>query len=63
MRGAFAVSLKTRQLLDGASVLIIDDVMTTGATVRECARVLKASGAAKVSVAVIARAVLPARID
>ena len=37
-------------------VILVDDVMTTGATVNECARILKLHGAASVTVAVIARA-------
>jgi predicted amidophosphoribosyltransferase len=37
-------------------VLLIDDVVTTGATVRECSRVLLEGGAAEVVVAVLARA-------
>jgi predicted amidophosphoribosyltransferase len=37
-------------------VVIIDDVMTTGATVGECARVLKRGGAASVGVLTLARA-------
>jgi ComF family protein len=40
----------------GARLLLLDDVMTTGATAGECARVLKAAGADEVHVAVIARA-------
>ena len=40
----------------GREVLVLDDIMTTGATARECARVLKAAGAAKVWVATLARA-------
>ncbi len=38
----------------GKRVLIIDDVLTTGGTLSECSRVLKESGAVKVTVAVIA---------
>lgn len=41
--------------LDGRHLLLIDDVMTTGATANACARVLKAAGAASVTVAVLAR--------
>jgi ComF family protein len=53
VRGAFRVrwSRKVR----GARVLIVDDVMTTGATANEAARVLRAAGAAAVYVAVVAR--------
>lgn len=41
--------------LDGANVLIVDDVMTSGATVNEIARVLRRAGARSVSAAVVAR--------
>ena len=40
----------------GKTVLLVDDVMTTGATLSEAARVLKTAGAAKVIAAVLARA-------
>ncbi len=40
----------------GREMLLIDDIMTTGATARECARVLKRAGAAKVWVVTAARA-------
>lgn len=40
----------------GARVLIVDDIMTTGATAREAARVLRRSGARSVILAVVARA-------
>jgi predicted amidophosphoribosyltransferase len=41
--------------VNGQRVLLIDDVMTTGATVNECARVLKKAGAEYVYVATVAR--------
>ena len=54
LRGAFRVLDKPAIL--GREVLLIDDIMTTGATARECSRVLLAAGAAKVWVATAARA-------
>lgn len=42
--------------LTGKHVLLVDDVMTTGASLNECARVLKLHGAASVDVLVLARA-------
>ena len=53
IRGAFAVA--TPEKLAGADVLVVDDVLTTGATASECARVLRRSGASKVWVATVAR--------
>jgi ComF family protein len=48
--GAFAVTKAGRHRIDGAHVILIDDVITTGATVSACARVLKRAGAAHVDV-------------
>ena len=53
VRGAFDCA----QRLDGQRVAVVDDVMTTGATLSEAAKALKKSGAAHVSAWVIARAV------
>ena len=57
LQGAFAV--RRPELVDGAEVLVIDDIYTTGTTARECARVLRRAGAAKVWVATLARAQKP----
>jgi predicted amidophosphoribosyltransferase len=43
-------------LVRGRDLLLIDDICTTGATARECARVLLDAGAASVWVATLARA-------
>jgi ComF family protein len=53
VRGAFAVRRPGR--LAGRGVLLVDDVVTTGATVGECARVLLENGAAWVDVLAVAR--------
>lgn len=52
VRNAFECSID----LSGKSVIVIDDVMTTGATLNEFARTLKKHGAAKVANWVVARA-------
>jgi ComF family protein len=54
VRGAFSVRFAKK--IHGRRVLLVDDVLTTGATCSEAARVLKEAGAAYVGVAVIARA-------
>jgi ComF family protein len=54
VRGAFAI--RPGRSFAGKRVVIVDDVLTTGATVEECARVLKRAGAASVSVLTLARA-------
>jgi ComF family protein len=52
LKGAFGVSRK----LGGEKVLLLDDVVTTTATVRECAKALRKAGAGEVAVASVSRA-------
>ena len=53
VRGAFEARRASR--LEGRGLLLVDDVMTTGATVNECARSLKSAGAQSVFVVTVAR--------
>ncbi len=56
IRGAFSVPRPDR--VAGRRVLLVDDVMTTGATADECARTLMAAGAARVDLLTLAQAPL-----
>jgi|GEM_PF-108510 ComF family protein len=55
VKGAFCVP--ARKSINGKRILLIDDILTTGATASEAARALRDAGAASVHVAVIARGV------
>lgn len=60
MRAAFSLRDGAGCLIAGRHVLLIDDVMTTGATAEACSRVLKRAGAAEISLLALARVVRPA---
>lgn len=55
VRGAFQVPGSAREALAGRRIALVDDVMTTGATLAEASRTLLAAGAAQVEVWVLAR--------
>jgi predicted amidophosphoribosyltransferase len=55
MRGAFVLAPAQQAALQGQRVLLLDDVMTTGATLHSAAHTLLRAGAAQVSAVVLAR--------
>ena len=57
--GAFRINAGLKDSLAGRRVVLVDDVLTSGATVGECARVLKREGAAAVDVLTLGRVVRP----
>ena len=63
MQGAFRVPDGHKSAVTGRNALLVDDVLTTGATVEACARALKRAGAAKVFVLALARVVRPLASD
>lgn len=60
LQGAFMVAPAARSWLQGRSVTLVDDVLTTGATAQAAARALLQAGAATVDVWVLARTPAPA---
>lgn len=58
--GAFAIAKGRQGEVAGRRTVLVDDVLTTGATVSACARILRRAGAESVDVLVLARVVDPA---
>jgi len=55
VRSAFSVSRKQANIFQGRRILLVDDVLTTGATASACAKTLKKAGALSVDVVAFAR--------
>jgi predicted amidophosphoribosyltransferase len=61
VQGAFRVPDEFKPAVAGRRVVLVDDVLTSGATVDTCARAVLRAGAAHVDVLVFARVVAPVR--
>jgi len=55
VKGAFALNIRRRAQVKDKTIVLIDDVLTTGATLNECSKVLLKAGAKTVNVLVLAR--------
>lgn len=54
-KGIFSFNPDFKNKISGRDIILIDDICTTGATLNECARILKENGAGKITALVIAR--------
>lgn len=57
LKSAFILNSKYQKLVSNKSILLIDDVMTTSATINNCAKILKKNGAKEVIVFCIAKTI------
>jgi ComF family protein len=57
VRGAFRLAEGAKERIEGRTIILVDDVFTSGATASACARVLKRGGAARVELLCWARVV------
>ena len=56
VQGVFALTRHGREFVPGKRILLVDDVLTTGSTINECAKLLKKAKAKEVIVVTLARA-------
>lgn len=63
VRGAFAIDDRCKPHLQGKTILLVDDIYTTGSTANACAKVLKKAGAGSVELHVWARVVRAAQLE
>lgn len=59
VKNVFAVPQAALDMVEGASIVLIDDVLTSGATVKECSKTLLKAGAADVKVLTVAKTLKP----
>jgi ComF family protein len=57
VKGAFEIHPRRRDRIQGKTILLVDDILTTGSTVGACAKVLLAAGAAAVDVVTLGRVI------
>ncbi len=57
VKGCFAINNKYADVIPGTSVLLVDDVVTTGSTLNECSKILKKEGVENIYILTLAKTV------